>query len=186
MNLLNNTLVVAEIYHSTELGERWEDTALSILLFSLSIILTVLVGLAIIVTVMLGYEEKIPPKLAKKLRIAQLKKKIIDDPNQGNFTNMDIITSVMVILMMGTFILGATSLAAKDDNLVKNIQQKYAIDDIEWSESNGIYHPEKTLEATVTKGGKTYEITITQNLSTHEPTLFLTSDVTTEATELLR
>jgi hypothetical protein len=183
MNLLDNAALAT--YRSTEDGERWAFNSMGVWLLSFSIILATLV---LVFSILLLFTEKMPPKLVKTLRINEVKTKLrFDESLKMGPTGMDLTMSVAMLLLLVATGLSLTALNTRDDHLVQNIQQKYAIDDIKWShESSALYSIKEKLEATVTKGDKPYRVTITQNPDTYEPTVLLTPEASTEATELLK
>lgn len=183
MNLLNDVVLVTATYNPTEAGERWTDNVPSAMLYSFAVILWFVVMVAF---VFLFFADKMPSQLVKALRIEELKKKIwFDKQVTITMSGAQITTSVMVILLLISACLCVTSFISKDDHLVQNIQQKYAVDDIQWNKDNGIYSLEQNLNVTVTKDAKTYEVIITQNPDTYEPTL-LNPKSNKEMTELLK
>lgn len=183
MNLLNT--VALTTYHSTENGDCWPLSSTGVWLVSLSITLAVFV---LLISVLLLFTEKMPRKIVKTLRINELKTKLrFDESLKIGATGMDVTMSVLtfVLLVATGFFLAAMS--SREDHLVQNIEQKYAIDSIHLTEESHIlYSINDDLQATVTKGDKTYSVTVTQNPKTYEPTLLMTPKATTEATELLK
>jgi hypothetical protein len=188
MNLLNNVVLTTATYRSTEDGERWSFSSLGVWLLALSIILAILV---LLISVLLLFTEKMPPKIVQTLRIKEFQKKVrFEEPLKSSkigMTGMDATMSCLMVLLFVATGFGLSSMATKEDHLVQNIQQKYAVDSIQWSQKlPALYSLKDTLEATVAKGDKTYKVTVTQNPNTYEPTLLMIPKATTELTELLK
>jgi hypothetical protein len=163
--------VIATAYHSTEVAERWSFNPLSVFLLSLSGFIMLFVGVFWLIATV----DELPAKMVKVFRLKQAYKKfrfdVMTDQYSGGFSNAEITGGALVILVLLAGVCGASAIITRDDHLVQNIHQKYAIDDLKQKKPDGPYTVESRIPATVTRGDATYEVIITQNSETYEPTL---------------